>query len=43
MFSAMQSRKKSGVMLHLKEVDNINLNIGPCSGGQVNKPPSVLV
>lgn len=22
-------------MLHLKEVENINLNIGPCSGGQV--------
>lgn len=31
----MQSRKKSGVVLHLKEVENINLNVGQCSSGQV--------
>lgn len=34
-FSAMQSRTKSRVMLHLKEVENINLNVGQCSGGQI--------
>lgn len=34
-FSAMQSSKKSGLVLHLKEVENINLNVGQCFGCQV--------